>query len=251
MRRLFLVMVLMIGGISATTVAADHSADPLSLFIKAGFAYKDGQYEQAAQIYEQILASGIESGPLYFNLANGYFKQNKLGLAILNYERARRLLPRDSDVAANYMFALNAAQVTAMPPQNNLISLFNQHIRFYTGNEMILIITGLFVGGLFLYLWALLRVWPVRRRILVLGLIGLLGIIHVIGLGASVEAQKNTAVVVTTSDVLFEPREKATVYFSLPEGSSVHIISREGLWTKVQRPDGKTGWVQAQAVAEI
>jgi tetratricopeptide (TPR) repeat protein len=251
MRRLILIIALMVGGMAAAAVAADNPGDPLSLFIKAGFAYKDGQYEEAAKIYEQVLASGVESGPLYFNLANSYFKQNKLGPAILNYERARRLLPRDSDVAANYTFALNAAQVTAMPPQNSLILLFNQHIRFYTVSEMIVIITSLFFAGLFLFLWSLQRTWPVRRRILVLGLIGLLAIIHVIGLAASVEARKNTAVIVAASDALFEPREKATVYFSLPEGSSVHIISREGLWTKVRRPDGKIGWVPAQAVAEI
>ena len=73
-------------------------------FVKANFAYKDGRYPEAIAGYERILAHGYESGPLYYNLANGYFKDGQLGRAILNYERARQLMPRDADLRVNEQF---------------------------------------------------------------------------------------------------------------------------------------------------
>src|SRR4029077_19623718 len=48
---------------------------------------------------------GHESGPVYFNLGNAYFRAGNPGRAILNYERARRLMPRDPDLHANLGFA--------------------------------------------------------------------------------------------------------------------------------------------------
>ena len=251
MKTRVVLIILLLSAWASGAPAAEEQNDPLELFIKAGFAYKDGDYAAAAKIYEQILASGVESGPLYFNLGNAYFKQNKYGMAVLNYERARRLLPRDSDVAANYQFALNTVQAVPLPPRGALARLFDRHIRFYTMNEMILIVTALFLAGLYVWLWAGMRGWPPRRVFLVLGIIAALEAVHVIGLAAAVEARKNTAVMVAAADALFEPRDKATVYFSLTEGSCVHIVGREGLWLKVRRPDGKTGWVPSGNAAEI
>ncbi|MFC1683828.1 tetratricopeptide repeat protein [Candidatus Zixiibacteriota bacterium] len=75
------------------------------LFQQANQAYQDGQYGQAISLYSQILESGVTNGSVYYNLGNAYFKDNQLGQAILSYERAKRLLPRDADVTANLALA--------------------------------------------------------------------------------------------------------------------------------------------------
>ena len=49
--------------------------------------------------------SGLESGELHYNLGNAWFRLGELGPAILHYERARRSMPRDDDLAANLALA--------------------------------------------------------------------------------------------------------------------------------------------------
>jgi len=48
--------------------------------------------------YESVINNGYESGEVYFNLGNAYFKSGKLQYAILNYERAKKIISNDDDV---------------------------------------------------------------------------------------------------------------------------------------------------------
>jgi hypothetical protein len=65
----------------------------------------------------QTLAQSSEpSQPRYsadglYNLANSYARAGKLGLAVLNYERAALLAPDDADINANLQYVRAAAQV--------------------------------------------------------------------------------------------------------------------------------------------
>ena len=74
-------------------------------FEQANQLYRNGEYEQAATMYEQIVMNGYESPALYYNLGNTYFKLKNIPAAILNYERAKRLAPHDDDIAHNLRLA--------------------------------------------------------------------------------------------------------------------------------------------------
>jgi tetratricopeptide (TPR) repeat protein len=76
----------------------------VALYNRAGRAYEAEQYEEAVALYEAIAKRRIRAGRVYYNLGNAYFKAGQLGKAILSYERARRLLPRDEDIEANLGF---------------------------------------------------------------------------------------------------------------------------------------------------
>ncbi len=58
-------------------------------------------FVRASQLYEQILTSDFKNSQIYYNLANAYYRQGKLGYAILNYRRAQKLIPRNEDLKAN------------------------------------------------------------------------------------------------------------------------------------------------------
>jgi tetratricopeptide (TPR) repeat protein len=87
----------------------------IELFTKANEEYEtatrllseDNEYAalegfvQASQLYEQILVTGFKNSQIYYNLGNAYYRQGRLGYAILNYRRAQRLMPRDEDLKAN------------------------------------------------------------------------------------------------------------------------------------------------------
>ncbi len=77
------------------------AADAQQVFSEANQAYQQGNYAQAIEKYEQILRGGVFSNELFGNLGNAYFRQNQLGRAILNYERALRFAPTDATILHN------------------------------------------------------------------------------------------------------------------------------------------------------
>ena len=79
---------------------ASLSVNAQSLKAEADSAYINKEYAKAIELYESLLEQG-ESGEVYYNLGNSYFKQEELGKAILNYERALLLQPGNSDISAN------------------------------------------------------------------------------------------------------------------------------------------------------
>src|SRR5438093_4187938 len=73
----------------------------LTDFKAANALYDAGEFTKAASAFEKIEP---KTASVYFNLGNAFFRQDKVGLALLNYERARRLAPRDPDILANLKF---------------------------------------------------------------------------------------------------------------------------------------------------
>src|SRR5580704_15983420 len=84
-------------GLTVAAVAAS-----IDDFKAANQLYNAGKFAEAAAAYEKIEP---KTAHVYYNLGNACFRQNKLGLAVLNYARARQLAPRDPDILANLKFA--------------------------------------------------------------------------------------------------------------------------------------------------
>ena len=91
----------------AVTAAPEPAAEasPEQLWDRANTAYINGDFHAAAEFYEQILARGLSSMKLYYNLANAYFKEGQLGRSILFYHRALRLAPGNDDIRYNLSVA--------------------------------------------------------------------------------------------------------------------------------------------------
>ncbi|MBW2220405.1 MAG: hypothetical protein JRF40_13100, partial [Deltaproteobacteria bacterium] len=91
------------------------------MFFKANEAYKEGRFEDAIGGYTRLLNGGYKSGHLFYNLGNTYFRLNQLGYAVLNYERARLLIPRNGDLGFNLRYARDQTR-DALPVYKDLIS---------------------------------------------------------------------------------------------------------------------------------
>jgi len=86
---------------SPCLAATDNNDDIRNLFRQGNEAYSRGDFSAAAEFYEQLTAiSGYGSGVL-FNLGSSYARSGQAGKAILNYERALRLAPSNSDIHNN------------------------------------------------------------------------------------------------------------------------------------------------------
>ena len=76
---------------------------------EANQQFKSGDFAGAAAAYEKIIAAEGPRASVYYNLGNSYQQLKQYGPAILAYERARLLTPRDPDLLANLALARKAA----------------------------------------------------------------------------------------------------------------------------------------------
>jgi len=228
------------------------SGEALSEFIGAGIAYRDARYDEAISRYEKILDGNRVNGPLYYNLGNSYFKKGSLGKAILNYERAKKFIPRDSDLNFNDRYVRSQIGQYVQEEGTHFIgSAFKSFIGFYTIDEMIIIVVliGILIGVIFL--GSLYLNWPssFARGMIIVLFVSL--ILYGSGLFGKIRYDKNMAVVMEGTESYFEPRADSTVHFNLPEGAKARILKRKGNWVKIKRLDGKIGWVDMDVLEEI
>jgi hypothetical protein len=57
------------------TIYAQNSP---GLFAEGNQYYRNGHYEEALQTYLNIMQNGYESGALYYNIGNTYYKQKSM-----------------------------------------------------------------------------------------------------------------------------------------------------------------------------
>ncbi|MBP1684143.1 MAG: hypothetical protein H6Q33_286 [Deltaproteobacteria bacterium] len=234
--------------------AAEAPPSPQTTFYHANALYKDGQYDAAATEYEQLLHAGLASGNLYFNLGNAYFKSGEHGKAILNYERARRLIPSDPDVAANLAYAQSVTGTEACTPALWQTVVFPLAHRLPTQR---LLWTTSVAYTLLMIVLAAFRLWPSRPRWLLhlAALFGVAVLMTILSLTHRLlmEDGQRQAVVIGRGETptRFEPAENGTVHFVLKEGTVVRVVAARDHWLQVARCDGRRGWIAQKAVAEL
>ena len=242
------------GAFAGLSLAADKISkeEALSKFIKANFQYKDGHYDEAIQLYEDILKGGLASGPLYYNLGNSYFQKNVLGKSILNYDRARQMMPRDHDLKANYQYA--SSLVKGQPAENTQPvgqNFWEGFIGSFTPDELAFFAFILALATGILYLLSLYRVWDKKLSSRIVIPLLLLFLVFWTGFFSKLTREEDLAVVTAEAAAKFEPREDAPTYFDLAPGNRIKILKNDGVWAKIKRLDGKEGWVLAVHMEKI
>ncbi len=223
----------------------------LDAFYEADAAYKSEDYKAASEKYEQMILLGLESGQLYYNLGNSYFKDGQLGKAMLSYQRAREYIPRDSDLESNSKYVKTFLSAQPKLQESFLIRKFKGLFDFVTiGECAFLIVMILFVMAV-LHILSLYLKWE-RFKLLVFEVVFfILLVLNVLGIVHKARVHNSTAVVVSDSQARFEPREGATVHFDLPQGWTVKVIKNQGGWIKIERFDNKVGWVPQDTLKKV
>lgn len=105
-------------------LAAVLSAGASSIGALADSAYNKEDYRRAIELYHQSLEQEGRASDVYYNLGNAYFRNDNLGRAVLNYERALRLDPTNSDARTNLEFVRGRIQDR---PEDDSAFLSNVH----------------------------------------------------------------------------------------------------------------------------
>ena len=244
--KIFFALILVFG-VSSFSIAQDEKEIGV-IFSEAVKAYHGARYTEAVDFNEQVLSKGYASPAVYYNLGNAYLKSGSLGKSLVNYLRAARLTPRDSDLRANLSFARSQVENYNPWPHN---SIFAPVQKIFAKDELQWIaFVSFVVAGTFLVgaLYAGLR----RKRIM-LGT-GLLGLVAAYLVGAvvfQVIDRSGQSVCVERVEARFEPSSQATVYFKIPVGTEVKILREKEKWFKVRRSDGKVGWLPSRSIERI
>jgi tetratricopeptide (TPR) repeat protein len=247
MRRILLVL-------AALCVAAPLRAaapERQNVLREADRAYRETQYQTAQDGYLRLLRSEGATGHLLYNLGNTAFRLNQTGRAILFYERARLLLPRDADLAYNLGRAREQVRDSTPEPAGLSDTAF-----FWLGSLTLAEIFWFFAAANVLF-WSLLVLriflkaeWTHYLLFLLLTVWLLTGMSfwmkwHQVG------SDDRAVILQAEVGVLAGPDVRDTVLFKLHEGTVVHLERSEAGWSLIRLPDGKRGWLRSEGAEKI
>jgi len=237
--------------VCATTCFAAADVNPV--WQKANSFYQQKQYDSAIYYYEQLAASKPDNAPLYYNLGNAYYRSNKIGPAVLNFERALHIAPNFTAASDNLTLTQSriANKITPVPEiffvrwWKNMTNAANATATAVLSLLLFIVLIGILLQNRF------------RRPQWLRGqMIGGLMIIWlctlIIAVESAVHAHSRDIAVVMQSDApLMTSNQQTKTQSLIPEGTTVKIISAKSGWVEVLLPDGRSGWLVETALERI
>ncbi len=222
---------------------------------RANILYELGEFDSAAIYYDRIVESGVNNSAVFFNLGNSYYRQGKIGWAILNYEKARILSPNDPDILANLRFANLNTQDRTPEPQRGFVEtiLWRLHTLFSL-NQQVWIVLGLI--GLLSVFFSLALFASRNIRLWLIYVSSLLFIfLAAVGLSAGykiyqAESTSYAIVLEKAVDAKNQPNG-TTVLFTAHEGTKFRLRKNLDNWYLVSLPNGVSGWVDGAVLGKI
>lgn len=233
------------------------ASEPIALLDSANSLYGKGEFEKAASYYEAVRSLEYESPEVYFNLGNSYYKLDKIGMSVLNYERAKKISPYDEDINFNLKLA-NQRTLDKIEPApklfieewwDNLKSMHSE--RTWGIRSIVCFILFLFFLGVFITSNQLFS----KQFGFWLSVVFFIFSSITFGIARSqykTITGHDTAIVLSTSaEIKNAPAENGTKLFILHEGTKVSVLTINGDWVKVELTSDKVGWVKRTSVEPI
>ncbi len=220
-------------------------------FFEANQASRNHQFQQAIDGYVRLIENGYDNGHVYYNLGHAYFRLGDLGRAILAFERARLLIPRDGDLSYNLSHARNQIQDAAVAFQTSSLSGF-LGIDSLNRYETFL---GFALLNILFFTLLCIRLFIKTEWIYYLTIF--LAILISIATGIVVWqwyawASDNRGVILSEEVVVQAgPDLKDTALFKLHAGTLVRVERTENDWTLLQLSKDKRGWVESNQLERI
>lgn len=227
------------------------------LFLKGNESFQNRDYEEAAAYYERILELGYEGVPLFYNLGNTYYRLARIGMAILNYERALRLSPGDEDISYNLAIAYSRTidQLQVVPRLfildwiENLLAMFS--IEGWTIFSYLLFLLTLFAFSVYFFSKKILiQKWGLFSS-LAAGLFFLFTAV-ILFVNVSRDSSSQFAIMIENrSEVKLSPERESGDAFIIHEGIKVKIEDELDEWKRIRLSDGKSGWILKNKLIKI
>jgi tetratricopeptide (TPR) repeat protein len=238
-----------------------HAEALADVFRAANQAYFRGDYKAAVQNYQRIVDAGVRDADVYFNLGVASAREDELGSAILNLERAARLRPGDAETNAaletaratlgkRLAQAKGEATIQAKPPISEALV---RSVAEDTLAVSLLVFDVLFFGLLLAYP----RLKSDAQRNTTAVTAAACGVLLAIsGTGLFLkrggQSEGHAGVVLREGAELREgPDRHARQRAAAHEGVSARVLASDGSYVRVKIPGGAEGWMAERDVGLI
>jgi len=231
-----------------TNLIVFSSESPDSIFFESNELYKLEEFQGALDGYLSLVNKEFDNTVLYYNIANCYYKLDKLGYARLYYEKAKLYNPKDKDVNYNlYILQSKLIDDVGVVPEFFLKKWISQiNVIFFSFGWSILTLLFLY-SSVFLFLFFLFTKTTQNKTFFLKILFVTIPffLISVSFFVYNVSDKKNTYGVLTSSNtyVKVSPSDMSENHFILHEGVKFQLVDNIGEWTRIILSDGKDGWL--------
>lgn len=242
-----------LGLLFLAVMPAAEAQDIEGKFRDANVSYKTGDYAKAAELYESLIEQQPRVAVFYYDLANAYVRLGKLSRAILNYEKALRLDPRDGDIRENLRYTRGLLEYRVEDTRNWYLKATEAVLKFATEWEVYAVLLAVLfvflVGGVLHFLTGRPTFWTPWQQFvfIVLALVGL------VAFGKQVQSNvlRDAIVMQKECEARYGPSEHDQVAFRMGEGIKVFVMDRREDWSRVLLTNGESGWVRDSDIAEV
>jgi len=233
------------------------SASPYSDIIsQANKAYTDAKFNNAIELYKQVVDKGYQSAALYYNLGDAYFKTKNYASAILYFEKAKKLDPSDPKIDFN----IQVCNTKIVDKIEELPQPFYKHwmtdfCNLFTMDIWAIVsVVCLFLFFMFMAVYLMANAVRIRKATFWAGLLFLL-VTMVSGVNAysqyrSISNSHEAIIFEPTVNVKSSPDANSQDIFVIHEGTKVKILDKVGNWLDVRIANGSDGWI-AEGTAQV
>ena len=225
-------------------------------FQTANARYNDGDYFEAIRLYEEVVAEKLQSGYLYYNLGNSYFRAGMIGQSIWAYSKALKLSPRFEDIKYNLEIAnTKIKDRLTLPPEFFLVDFYIKLKNNFTFYEWFFFsaLLVLLCACFFMFSKVFMLNSEVVRRLIIVLLFSVLAL-HLITLDIFLEENKKAHGIIIFDDVNAFSGPfygETTKLFILNEGTRVSVLQNHEGWVEVVLLNGDIGWIPKEKIKVI
>jgi len=243
MKKIFLILFLL-------TISITNNFAQIGEFELANKAYTEEKFNEAIALYDKIIENGIVSSDVYFNIGNCYYRLSNFPMAVLYYEKAKKINPADGDIDLNLKIA-NTKIIDKIEPIPQLFFvkwwiLITNLFHFNTWALISIIATLLLFTSLFFYL--IIKTYSGKKTFFWLSLTALLIIFLSVTFAynqySNINKKDEAIVFAPTLTVKSSPDEKGIDKFVIHEGTKVFILDEFNNWVKIKIANGSNGWIE-------
>jgi tetratricopeptide (TPR) repeat protein len=228
-------------------------SDTAKVFQEANTSYRTGDYKKAAALYGTLVEQELRTSIFYYNLANAYVRLGSLSRAILNYEKALCLDPRNADIRENLRYTRGLLEYRVEDTRNWYLKATEFVLRYATEHEVyVVVLAVLFVflaGGILYFLIGRGVFWNPWQKFVFIVLL----IVTLVAVGKQLQSNviRDAIVMQKECEARYGPSEHDQVAFKMGEGIKVFVMDRREDWRRVMLTNGESGWVKDSDIAEV
>ena len=218
-------------------------------------------FKNAADQYEKLIQSGYLNGQIYYNLANSHYRQGNAGKAMLYYNKALKLMPRNSELKENIKLVNSEFEDKSLTKKapGVLKAVFFWYFLFNLNETTAFALSFYIVFMICMLVFIFLRYEWIKK---LCAWFGAAMIVTGITLGIKIYTEQvnlKGIVVSKECNVRYGPGEEYEPKFLIHEGAQFLVEDENDKWYKVyvyvdvKQPDetgedeagkeGKTGWI--------